>query len=80
MWIIAKHTRIDSQGRLISTNVTVNMDHVITYLELEENSTRLFLEIGHDVEDHRTAKWIDIQESKEQIDSVMETKRIPAAG
>ena len=76
MWITAKHTRIDQHGRSISTEITVNMEKVIAYFEIEENRTRLFLEIGHDVEDHRTAKWLDVNEPKSKVDEAIQATKI----
>ena len=72
MWVQVRHMHIDGHGRQKEMILTVNMDAVVGYTELENGRTRLFLKIGHDIEDHRSAHWMDILNPKEEIDRVMD--------
>lgn len=71
MWLEVKHMRIDEHGRQRETAITLNMDRVVAYTELKNGKTRLLFEIGHDIEDHRSARWMDILNPKEEIDEAM---------
>ena len=71
MWIKGKHIAVDNQGRRISRDITLNMNLVIGYIALDEERTRLFFGIGHDLEDHRNASWVDIQEPKSKVDQML---------
>jgi hypothetical protein len=76
MWLEVKHLRIDEHGRQRETDVTVNMERIVAYTALKDGKTRLFLEIGHDIEDHRSARWLDILNPKAEIDEAMNAQSL----
>jgi hypothetical protein len=76
MWLEVKHMRIDEHGRQRETEITLNMDRVVAYTELKNGKTRLLFEIGHDIADHRSARWMDILNSKEEIDEAMNSQTL----
>lgn len=71
MWIKGKHIAVDNQGRRITRDITLNMSLVIGYIALDGERTRLFYGIGHDLEDHRNASWVDIYEPKSKLDAII---------
>ncbi len=76
MWIKGKHVEVDNQGRPVSRAITLNLERAICYVEMEENRTRVFFYVGHDLEDHRNATWVDLQEPKEKLDMVLSRHKI----
>lgn len=77
MWIKGKHVVIDNQGRRVTRDITLNMNQAIGYIALDEERTRLFFCVGHDVEDHRNASWVDIDEPKSKVDRFLGKPRKP---
>lgn len=71
MWIKGKHVAVDNQGRPVKRDITVNMGKVICYIALDEERTRLYCDMGHDLEDHRNASWIDLEEPKSKLDGII---------
>lgn len=71
MWIKAKHVIVDNQGRTVDRNITVNLSNAICYAELDGEKSRIYFEVGHDLEDHRNASWVDVHEPKEKLDDII---------
>ncbi len=71
MWIKGKHMAVDNQGRRVKRDITINLNQALAYIELDEERTRVLFEVGHDIEDHRNSNWIDLQEPKTRIDSLL---------
>ncbi len=72
MWIKGKYQETDSQGRQITRDITLNLSRAICYAtEREEDRTRIYFKVGHDLEDMRNASWIDLKEPKAKIDKVL---------
>ncbi len=75
MWLETEHKHIDELGHKSEQTITVNMDRVLTYHERKDGTTRIYFELGHDIEDHRSASWMDVLTPKKKIDRILSTKR-----
>ncbi len=77
MWIKGRHIVVDNQGRQISRDITLNLTRVIAFVALDEERTRLFFNVGHDLEDHRNANWVDMYEPKSKLDAILARHKGP---
>ena len=75
MWMKAEHEVVDNQGRRVRRNITINMNLALCYVGLDDERTRLYYSLGHDLEDHRSATWIDVVEPKEKLDKKLKQSR-----
>ncbi len=75
MWAKGKHVSVDNQGRRVSKDITINLSRAIGYIAQDEDRTRVFFEVGHDLEDHRNASWVDLDEPKSKLDNVLGKSR-----
>ncbi len=71
MWVRGTHIAIDNQGRQVSRDISINLNLAICYVELDEERTRVFYSVGHDIEDHRNASWVDLHEPKSKVDGLL---------
>ncbi|MFP4176866.1 MAG: hypothetical protein ACOCR1_05055 [Planctomycetota bacterium] len=78
MWIETMHVHIDEQGRKKKQAVTLNMNNVIGYMARGDDRTRLFFELGHDLQDRRSAHWMDVLNPKEEFDQLLDVKQLRA--
>lgn len=76
MWLRATQTIVDKHGREVSREVTVNMDSVVACCQLNENQTRLFAQVGHDLEDHRSASWVDIDATAKELNQALAARSL----
>lgn len=74
MWITTRHKHVDGQGHKSEQTVTINMNRVLAYHSRKDGVTRLYFQIGHDIEDHRSASWLDVLTPKKKIDRVLSAK------
>jgi hypothetical protein len=71
MWMKFKQSQITQRGNQGEVEVSVNMDKVVAIQAGEAGVTRLFLAVAHDVTDHRGACWIDVLQTKEELDKIV---------
>jgi len=76
MWIKGKHVEIDNQGRRIDRDICLNLSRAIGYMEMGEERTRIFFHVGHDMEDHRNASWVDLHEPKSKLDAILSKQKL----